>query len=201
MKKIRLGLKGLVVAALTKDVSAAMAEDNEAKVEYGEVKHLENVQSIDLTARTQSTNIDADDTTDVLTECTGYDGESQRTMFTPAETAELLGEEIDDDGTVTSTEMDEPPEFAVGFQCKIRGGQILAMWLLRTKFSMNNFSAQSGGAETLNPQSDTLSFKSLTRKADGAWRRYKLVNSEEEAAAFLSKATLVKLAKKTVKED
>ena len=47
--QIRTGLKGLRIAKIISDKSAAMT-GGEPKIEYGEVKHLLNVQNIDLTA-------------------------------------------------------------------------------------------------------------------------------------------------------
>ena len=62
--QIRTGLKGLRIAKIISDKSAAMT-GGEPKVEYDEVKHLLNVQNIDLTAKTQTTDVDSDDCTDV----------------------------------------------------------------------------------------------------------------------------------------
>lgn len=95
--QIRTGLKGLRIAKIISDKSAAMT-GGEPKVEYDEVKHLLNVQNIDLTAKTQTTDVDSDDCTDVLSKCTGYDGKAQRTMFSPAEQAMLLDETLTEDG-------------------------------------------------------------------------------------------------------
>ena len=152
--QIRTGLKGLRIAKINSDKSAAMT-GGEPKVEYDEVKHLLNVQNIDLTAKTQTTDVDSDDCTDVLSKCTGYDGKAQRTMFSPAEQAMLLDE-------------------------------TLAVWLLRTKYSTSDFSAETAGTEKLNPQSDTMSFKSMARRADGVWRIYGVFDTEKEADAFLT---------------
>ena len=195
---IRVGLKGFRVAELKKDESKIMSTDGTAKVEYGNIVPLKDVQNIDLTIRTQSADVDADDVTETLSKASGYDGKVQRTMFTPEEQAMLLGETILEDGTVCSSEDDEAPEFAVGFMCKVYGGKVLAMWVLRSKFNLGDLSAETAGTDKLNPQSDSLSFKSSARKADGFWRVYAMFNSEEEAEAFLTLEKLQKIYTKTM---
>lgn len=200
-KKIRTGLKGLRVAPLIDDLSASMSEDGIAKVTYGEIVKLKDVQNVDLTMRTQTAEVDADDESDTLMQCTGCDGKTQRTMFSPKELAVLLDETILEDGSVVSSSDDEPGEFATGFYCKINGGTYLAMWLFRTKYSTGDMSAETAGNEKLNPQSDTLSFKSMKRKSDGMWRIYKEVDTEEEALAFLTSEKLNQIYKKEKKDE
>lgn len=194
--KIREGLNGLRVAMLTKDENTLMSAEGKATVTYSEAKHLKDVQNLDLTLRSQSTDVDADDVTETLTKCSGYDGKVQRTMFTPQEQAMLLGETVLEDGTVASSEDDEAPEFATGFRCKLKGGGYLAMWVLRCKYSLGDLSAETAGTDKLNPKSDTLSFKSMARKADGMWRIYKECADETEAEAFLSVENINKIYKK-----
>ncbi len=200
--KIKIGLRGLRVAKLKQDLSATLAEDGKAAVDYEEMKVLPNVQNINLTARKQSVEVDSDDQTDTLTQCTGYDGTMQRTMFTPEEEAMLLGEDTLDDGTVVSSSDDEAPEFAVGFMCQLNSGGYYACWLLRAKFSSGDITAESAGDNKLNPQSDVISVKTSYRAADHAWRFYKIVKSEAEATEFLKVDTIKQLAPaKKSKED
>ncbi|MGN0106927.1 MAG: hypothetical protein ACI4A5_04420, partial [Hominilimicola sp.] len=129
MKKIRVGLRGFRVAELTEDLSTSMTEDGVAKVTYGKIKKLKDIQNVDLTMRTQTADIDADDETDTIYQCTGCDGKVQRTMFTPEELAMLLDETILEDGSVVSSSEDEPGEFATGYYTPIRGGGFLVQWL------------------------------------------------------------------------
>lgn len=192
--KIKVGLRGLRVAALKADVSAILAEDGIAKVDYDEVQILPNVQNINLTARKQSADVDSDDETDTLTQCSGYDGTIQRTMFTPDEEAMLLGSKKLKDGTVVSSSDDEAPEFAVGFMCQLNEGGYYACWILRAKFSDGDITAESAGDNKLNPQSDVLSVKSSYRASDHAWRFGKIVKSEKEAAEYLTIETIKQLA-------
>lgn len=192
--KIKIGLRGLRVAKLKDDISATLAEDGKAAVDYEAMKVLSNVQNINLTARKQSVEVDSDDQTDTLMQCSGYDGTIQRTMFTPEEQAMLLGEKKLDDGTVVSSSDDNAPEFAVGFMCQLNEGGYLACWLLRAKFSSGDITAESAGDNKLNPQPDVISVKSSYRAADHAWRFYKIVKSEAEAAEFLKVDTIKRLA-------
>ncbi len=164
--KIRIGLNSYKVAQLMKDISAEAAEDGTAAVKYKEIVSMPDVQNIDLTARSQSADVDADDISTTLSKCSGYDGKVQRTAFTPIDQAMLLGETILEDGTVVSSPKDEAPEFATGFICPVHGGSFLAMWVLRCKYATPDFSAETAGTEKLNPQSDTISFKSSSRASD-----------------------------------
>lgn len=192
-KKIRTGLKGLRIAPIIKDVSASMSDDGIAKIVYGAIQKLKDIQTAELTMRTQSVDVDADDSTDTIAQCSGCDGKIQRTFFEPKELAILLDETILEDGSVVSSGEDEPGEFATGFYCKVYGGGYLAQWLFRTKYTTPDLSAESAGGEKLNPQSDTIAFKSMKRQADGVWRRHILVETEEEALAFLAEENLNKL--------
>lgn len=198
---IRDGLDGLRVAKLNKDENATITDNSVAVVEYDAIKHLKSVQNINLTARKQTADVDADDVTETLAKCSGYDGTVQRTMFTPEEQAFLLGETVLENGAVVSSDNDEPPEVAVGFRCRVNGGKYYAVWVFRCKFSTGDFAAETAGTDKLNPQSDTLSFKSMSRNADGMWRTYGLFDNAEKADEFLSLETLQKIYKKTTSAE
>lgn len=197
---IRVGLKNLVMAELTKDNDANMSQNGTAEVTYGKIKQMPNVQSIELNATLQEANVDSDDTTDVLSVCSGYNGTVTRNAFSPEDLAWLLGEKKVD-GINVSTGADEAPYVAFGFKTLLKGkgsgGQYLYMWVLKAKFSQSNFSAQSKGNETLTPQADAISFKSSSRNCDGAWRFYARSNSASMDGTFFSQSTLQKLATAT----
>ncbi|MBQ9598860.1 MAG: hypothetical protein IJJ55_06005 [Clostridia bacterium] len=199
--KIKIGLRGLRVAQLKDDISATLAEDGKAVVNYEAVQVLPNVQNVNLTARKQSVEVDSDDQTDTLMQTSGYDGTIQRTMFTPEEQAMLLGEKTLENGTVVSSSDDEAPEFAVGFMCRLNTGGFYTCWILRAKFSSGDITAESAGDNKLNPQSDVISVKSSYRAADHAWRFYKIVETETEAAAFLTVDTIKQLATAAASAD
>lgn len=198
---IKIGLRGLRVTKLKKDLSATLAEDGKAAVDYEAVHVLPNVQNINLTARKQSAEVDSDDKTYTLMQCSGYDGTIQRTMFTPTEEAMLLGEQTLEDGTVISSADDEAPEFAVGFMCQLNEGGYYACWLLRAKFSSGDITAESAGDNKLNPQPDVISVKTSYRAADHAWRFGKIVKTEAEAAEFLKVDTIKQLAPEKKSND
>lgn len=194
---IRVGLKNAVIAPLTKDVDSIESKSGNPEITYGSIIKLPDVQSLELTASVQSTNVDQDDSTDFIEQCTGYSGSITRSSFSPDELAIILAEKKMNNITV-STSNDEAPYFALGFQSKLQGsgsdGNILCMWVLKTKFSQSNFSAQSRGTESLTPQPDSISFKSTNRKADGAWRFYTRTNNAEEIKNFFTQETLQMLA-------
>lgn len=200
--KIRTGLHGLRIAKLEEDIVPSMTADGEASApKYGEIIKLPNVQNFDLTARTQSQDIDSDDATDIISKCSGYDGKAQRTMFTPSEQSMVLGETMLADGTVVSHSDDEPPEFAIGFVCPMAGGEYFAAWILRAKFSLGDLTAETAGTNKLNPQSDTLSFTSMERKCDKAFRLYGTFSDEKEALSFLTLDRLQKLYEKKTESE
>lgn len=194
---IRVGLKNAVIAQLTNDQSSTETGTGKASVTYGEIQALPRVQQMDLTATTQSVNVDADDWTDVIDQCSGYTGTITRDCFTPDEMRIIMGEKAID-GINVSTSNDAAPYFALGFKSLLKGvnanGKYLYMWVLKTKFSQSNMTAQSMGNETLTPQPDAITFKSVNRASDNAWRMYTLSDSPDMDATFFSQETLQKLA-------
>ena len=195
---VRVGLKHAVIAPLIKDLSAIESTSGNAEVVYGAVQALPNVQQIDQTATVQSVNVDADDATEEIGQCTGYNGSIARTSFSPEELALILGEKKID-GLNVSTSVDEAPYFALGYKSKMKGSSAgastyLYMWILKTKFSQSNLTAQSSGSETLTPQPDTINFKSTNRKADDAWRIYTRSDDPNMDKTFFNQETLQKLA-------
>ncbi len=194
---IRVGLKNLVIAPLIKDNSAMMSESGEPEIVYGALKALPDVQSLELTASVQSVNVDADDATDTIDQCSGYSGTVTRSCFSPDDLSLILGEKKIN-GIVVSSNVDNAPYFAMGFKSVLQGkdanGKYLYMWILKTKFAQSNMSAQSKGNETLTPQPDAITFKSSSRQCDGEWRMYTMSNDPETDKTFFSLATLQMLA-------
>lgn len=191
--KIRKGLRNVCVFPLLKDLSTEMSEDGNPVVQYGAKVNLPNVQTIELKMTTQTESIDSDDASDVLTQCTGCDVTIKRNFISPEEQRILLNEKVID-GMNVSTGADEPGEFAMGFQCAISGGDILYMLLLKTKFSLTDLSAESGGDEKLSPQPDSITAKASRRRADDAWRFYVRSTEKDFGRTFFSVDTLQKLA-------
>ncbi len=198
---IRIGLNSFVVAPLKEDISAAQAADGIAKVTYGEIKRFPDIQNIDYSPRIQTADVDADDETTTINKTSGADGSVQRTMFTPEELAEILDGTILEDGTVLSSEDDEPGEYAIGVKIPVFGGQTLLLWILRAKFSQGDFAAETKGNDKLNPQSDKISFKSHKRKCDKMWKITKLISSEEEEGDFFTVEKISQIYKKKKKSD
>lgn len=194
---VRVGLKNAVIAQLTKDLSAVETESGTAEVTYGQIISLPRAQQIDLTASTQSVNVDADDWTDVIDQCSGYSGTITRDNFSPEEMQIILGEKKVN-GYNISTASDEAPYFALGFKSELKGinsdGKYLYMWVLKTKFAQSNMTLQSKGNESLTPQADAITFKSSNRACDGGWRIYTRSNDANMDSKFFSAETLQTLA-------
>lgn len=191
---IRVGVRQACLMELLEDVSEYEAADGNAYVRYGAPKYLPNVQKIDLTANTQETDVDADDTTMPLSVCSGYDGSVTRNSFEPDVQSWILGEKKVD-GIIVSTSNDKPKSFAFCFKSLMDGEDdsgketYLYMMILKTKFSQSNFSAESKGRKKLTPQPDELSFSSSNRKADGAWRFYARSNDPTFGKSFFTQET------------
>lgn len=190
---IRVGCTKAVVAPLLSDKSEFETEERTPEIVYGSIVSLPNVQQVDLTMSVQSTNVDSDDTTDVVDVCTGCSGTLTRNSLSPDEASLLLGE-TKVNGINVSKGRDEAPYCAFGFQSLLKGeganGRYLCHWILKTKFALSNMTSQSMGNESLTPQADSLTFKSTSRECDGAWRLYIRTNDEEEIKKFFSQETL-----------
>lgn len=190
---IRTSCKKAVAALLKIDKSEMETESRTPEVLYSDIIPLPNVQNVDLTMSVQNANVDSDDATDVIEVCNGCSGTVTRDSFTPDECAILLGEHKINGINVSKGE-DEASYCAFGFQSMLKGknadGRHLCMWILKTKFALNNMTAQSMGNESLTPQADSLSFKSTNRSCDGAWRFYILTNKQDEINKFFTKDTL-----------
>lgn len=194
---VRVGLKSAVIAPLIKDLGGNETESGLPEVAYGGLIWLPGVQQVDQTATLQSVNVDSDDTTDTIDQCSGYSGTITRDSFSPEEASIVLGEKKVDDFNI-STSLDEPGYFAMGYKSMLRGkganNQHLYMWILKTKFAQSNMTAQSAGIESLTPQADAISFKSVNRDCDGAWRIYIRSNDPNMDSKFFSQETLQKMA-------
>lgn len=192
--EIRIGLKNLRIAELTKDESAEMSNDGMPHVAYGTINRLANVQKINYKPSVQTQSISADDVSEDITQCTGAEGSMDRTLITPEESALLLNKKVFEDGIAVAGRDDEPREFATGFQCKIKGGKTLYIWLLRTKYSETDFTAETAEEGSIKAQADTISFKSFNRKCDDGWMYNGISDDPEFAKTFFSQATLQRMA-------
>lgn len=195
---IRTGCKNVVVAELTQDLNAFSSSDGIAKITYNAPIPLPRVQEIGLTPNESSVNVDADDSTDILDYCTGYNGTIRRDMLSPEEARILLGEK-QINGMNISTAGDERKYFALGFMTKIQGlnsgkNSYTYFWILKTKFSYSEMTATSAGTNNLTPQADTLSFNSIHRDCDNSWRLYTVSNEANFAKTFFTQTTLQTLS-------
>ena len=198
---IRVGVKQAVVMPLLKDQNELETESGKPEVQYGAPVILPRLQKVELTPRMQSVDVDADDWTDTLDLCSGYDGTVTRDSFTPDDLALLLREKKIDDINV-STYHDEPGEFAFAFKAQLAGiksnnpdkPMYSYVMVLKTKFSQGSYSAESKGNNKLTPQPDALSFKSSNRNADGAWRFHAYSDDPDFGKKFFTQETAQKLA-------
>ena len=194
---IRIGCKNAVWIPLKKDLSAVESESGKAEASYDAPVALPNVQSIELTVQTQSTDVDSDDSTETLERASGYSGTITRNMLSQAEAKLLLGEKAID-GINVSASTDESPYGALGFMTRLAGkgsdGKYTYILVLKAKFGQGDFSASSSGDSKIEAQPDKLSFKSTNRHADDAWRFWTVSDSANYADTFFTAATCQKLA-------
>lgn len=195
---VKVGCKNAVVAELTQDVNAIASSDGAAKVTYSAPILLPRVQEISLTPNVQRVDVDADDWTDVISRCAGYNGTIRRDLLSPEEARILLGEK-QLDGMNVATADDEQKYFALGFMAKIKGVNSTAnsysyFWILKTKFAQSEMTATSAGTNNLTPQADSLSFNSTNRECDNAWRFYAVSDDATFGKTFFTQTTLQKLA-------
>ena len=191
---IRLGLKKAVWFPLIKDLSKEESESGVPELVYGQPLYLPKVQSLDYKPSVQEVDIDADDNSDEsIIICTGAEGSVQRKQFAPSEQIILLGEKTID-GINVSTGNDIAPYGALGFKAQLSDGSYLYQFILKTKFGLSDFKAETKGKEKLTPQPDTMTFKSNTRSSDNAWRFYVVSSDPNFDDTFFTVTTLQKLA-------
>lgn len=195
---IRVGCKHAVIAELTKDESVISAQDGVAKAVYAAPIALPRVQEISLTPNVQSVDVDADDWTDVISRCAGYNGSIKRDFLSPEDARIMLGER-QVNGINVATSDDVQKYFALGFMSQIKGvnstpNSYSYFWVLKTKFTQSETTSSSAGTNNLTPQADSLSFSSTNRECDNAWRFYAVSDEPNFANTFFTQATLQTLA-------
>ena len=168
-----VGLRDLYIAKIT---------EGENGVEtYGTPRRLAKAISAEMSVNVAEAILYADDGADeVVTEF--IDGELTLGVndLLPADLAELLGQEQDEDKVVYAHEMDNAPYFAVGFRAKKADGKFKYVWLYKVKFSIPSESYQTKG-ESIEFVTPEITGKFIKRP-DGMWKADHVALPTESAA-------------------
>jgi phi13 family phage major tail protein len=167
-----LGLKDLVYAPVT---------EGENGDSWGTPKRLAPALQADLSVTTADGTLYADDAvSEIAKEFVKATLKLGVKDLPPEVTAELLGQEVDDDKVVWAGADDEPPYVAVGFRAKKTGGKYKYVWLLKGKFKVPNESYKTKGEsiEFNTPEIEGDFIKAST----GKWKADYVGKPDEGAA-------------------
>lgn len=173
-----IGLKDLVFAPIT--------ENEDGTTEYGAVKKLAEVMNADLSVTTAEGILYADDAvSENIKEFVKGILKLGVKEIGLENTAELLGQTVDEDGVIYAGETDEPPYVAVGFSAKKTGGKRRYIWLYKVKFKVPNEGFKTKG-ESIEFNTTEIEGEFIKR-ADGLWKAdYVGLETTEVAKNFLS---------------
>lgn len=155
-----LGLKDLYYAKVT------MQDGIE---NYGEPKKLAEALNADLSVNVAEAKLYADD---ALSESAKefVDGALKLGIkeLTPEVTADLLGQETDNDGVVWAGD-DEPPFVAVGFRAAKTGGKYKYVWLQKVQFKVPGEKYTTKG-ESITFNTGEIEGTIYKTKGTGKWK-------------------------------
>jgi len=138
---------------------------------YGAVKRLAKAIKADMSVETTDDGLYADDGMDIsIKEFVKGTLTLGVNDLDPKIIAELLGQQINDDGVTFAGEFDEPPYFAIAFRAqKASGGRFRYLWLYKVKFAVpsENYETKSGSINFVTPEIVGDFFK---REKDGNWK-------------------------------
>lgn len=173
---------------------AKLTSDAENGVSYDVPVALVNAQQVSVTPKSNTGDVDTDNTTETFEFVSGSDVSIQKSSLSSDELTLLLGEKVTDDGIKTSG---EAPYGAFGFRRSFSNGVQRLVWVLKTKFKQPTDTVNTKAANSFNPQYDTIAGTSTRRIADNEWKIYKDSGiggfTAAEVSNFFSKATLEKL--------
>lgn len=165
-----------------KDLYYALCTETEGVESYEAPKKMAKAMEADLSVETATAELYADDALDEsATEFSKGTLKLNIKELEPEVTAELLGQEVDQNKVVWAGKNDEPPYVAVGFRAKKTGGKYRYIWLLKSKFKLpnENFKTKGAAIEFSTPE---IEADFTARKSDGRWKA-DFVGTEKDTAA------------------
>lgn len=170
---------------------AKLTSDSEKSATYDVPVALVNAQQVSVTPKSNTGDVDTDNTTETFEFVSGSDVSIQKSSLSSDELTLLLGEKVTTNGIKTSG---EAPYGAFGFRRSFSNGVQRLVWVLKTKFKQPTDTVNTKAANSFNPQYDTIAGTSTRRIADNEWKVYKDsgINgfTDVEVSNFFSKATL-----------
>ena len=160
-----VGMRDLYYALITeKEV------DGKTKSTYGAPKRMAKAISADLSVTVAEGKLHADDAVDAAerefaggTLTLGVNDLSDEVL------SDLLGQEVDADGTLYAGDDDVAPYVAVGFRCRKPGGEYKYIWLYKVKFGVPNENYATKG-ESITFNTPTITGDIMRRPDDGKWK-------------------------------
>lgn len=165
-----------------KDLYYAVCTETEGAETYGAPKKLAEVMNADLSVKTATADLYADDAlSESAKEFTNGTLKLGIKDLTPEIIAEVLGQMVDKNKVVWAGGNDEPPFLAIGFRAAKTGGKYRYIWLLKCKFEVPGEKYETKG-ESIKFNTPEITATFYKRKKDGKWKA-DFVGLETEAAA------------------
>ena len=166
-----------------RDLYRAPITTSEAGVEtYGAPVRMAKAISAELSVEVAEAVLYADDGADeVVKEFVSGEITLNVNDLLPADLADLLGQEQDDDNVVYGSENDEAPYFAIGFRAKKAGGTYKYIWLYKVKFAIpdENYTTKGDSIEFTTPEI----VGQFIKRPDGLWKAEHVAEPTNTAAA------------------
>lgn len=157
-----LGLKDLYYAVIT--------EGEDGAENYGTPKKMAGAMTADLSVTTADGKLYVDD---MLSQAVSEFASGTLKLgiddLTPEVTAEILGQDVDENEVVWAGGEDEPPYIAVGFRAKKTGGKYRYIWLLKCRAKVPAEKYETKG-ESINFQTPEIELDFMRREKDGNWK-------------------------------
>ena len=167
-----IGLKDLYMSKIT--------QSGETET-YGTPVRLAKAISAEMSVETAEEILYADDGADeVVKEFVSCELKLNVNDLTPAMTAELLGQSVDEDGVVYASDGDTAPYVAVAFRAKKPNGKYKYVWLYKGTFGIPDESYETKG--------DGIEFKTpeltgtFVKRPDGKWKADAVLETTSTAA-------------------
>lgn len=171
-----IGLRDLFLAPLT-EVDGAE--------EYGDTVRMAKGIKVDMSVEVAEAFLYADDGVDeIVKEFVKGIIKINVNDLPPAITAQVLGQELGDDGVIYAGENDEPPYFAIGFRAKKSSGGIYRyVWLYKVKFKIPNENYETKG-DSINFITPEIEGEFIKRDSDGLWKADYTGSPDDEIASM-----------------
>lgn len=171
MKSVPIGLSNLVYAIMTSDTPPTTFGGNDGITTYDSAVRVVGAITANFSPNASNDTLFADDgpyeTASTLGAMTL---ELNIADLPPAQRAELLGAQYDEEtGILTHSADDVPPYVAVGMAIKKSNGHSRLVWYLKGKFTAPDDNNQTK-ADSINWNTPTITGNFLKRDSDNAWR-------------------------------